>query len=31
MGHDMPKGVWTEIAEAISEHARQSGIGNKQK
>ncbi|PKN70063.1 MAG: alpha/beta hydrolase [Deltaproteobacteria bacterium HGW-Deltaproteobacteria-12] len=29
MGHDMPKGVWTEIAEAISQHAVQAGIGNK--
>ena len=29
MGHDMPKGVWTEIAEAISKHAMQAVIGNK--
>ncbi|MES9996418.1 alpha/beta fold hydrolase [Desulfovibrio aminophilus] len=26
MGHDMPKGVWAEIAAAVSRHARQSGF-----
>jgi pimeloyl-ACP methyl ester carboxylesterase len=26
MGHDMPKGVWAEMADAISNHARQAAI-----
>jgi pimeloyl-ACP methyl ester carboxylesterase len=26
MGHDMPKGVWAEIAEAISKHAVQANV-----
>jgi hypothetical protein len=24
MGHDMPKGVWAEIADAVSRHAQAS-------
>jgi hypothetical protein len=26
MGHDMPKGIWTEIVDAISKHAVQTNI-----
>jgi pimeloyl-ACP methyl ester carboxylesterase len=26
MGHDMPKGVWVEIADAISKHARHANV-----
>jgi pimeloyl-ACP methyl ester carboxylesterase len=31
MGHDMPKGVWAEIAEAISKHAVRANVRNKKK
>jgi hypothetical protein len=26
MGHDMPKGVWAEIVDAISKHAVQANV-----
>jgi pimeloyl-ACP methyl ester carboxylesterase len=29
MGHDMPKGVWAEIVDAISRHTVQANVGNK--
>jgi pimeloyl-ACP methyl ester carboxylesterase len=29
MGHDMPKGVWAEIVDAISNHTVQANVWNK--
>jgi pimeloyl-ACP methyl ester carboxylesterase len=29
MGHDMPKGVWAEIVDAISSHTAQANAWNK--